>query len=115
MNKSALAVCVTVLLAVCSPISTQAGKEKVPIGKEELSTEKRCTSAVIDYNELGHEENYVESQIAAGVTEIKPTGLVIGYLVGPSDPKDKMDIKVYKEMIEEKLAEIKEFYRRHCR
>jgi hypothetical protein len=56
---------------------------------------------------LQHEKAHVAEEIAMGVKEIYPAGVVIGLLTGTEETKLQVATGEYNRLIEKKIAEIK--------
>ena len=99
MNKSALVLCLTTLLAACSPISQQA--------KQQLKKPVNCATAAADIRALEKEKASNAQRIASGVTSVVPAGLVLGLVTRTAGDKAKVATGEYNKMIDAKTAEIK--------
>jgi hypothetical protein len=100
MRKTGLVVLLMIVLAACAPVSEQA--------KETLEDPVNCATAEGDLRVLENEKAHVAERVARGVTSVMPAGIVMGILTRTQ--KDKMMVAAgkYNEMIDEKIAQIKE-------
>jgi len=99
MNRSVLAVGLTVLVAACSPISKEA--------KQELGKPVSCATAQGDLRILESEKSHVAGQAADGVMAVAPAGLVLGVVTGTEGDKLEVATGEYNKKIDAKIAEIK--------
>jgi len=56
----------------------------------------------------GSEKAHVAQQIVEGVTSITPPGFLVGVVTGTEKEKLKVGVGDYNEMIDNRIAEIKE-------
>jgi hypothetical protein len=66
-----------------------------------------CRTAPGDLRMLQQEKANVVQRIAEGATAIYPGGLVLGLITGTEETKVKVAIGDYNEMIDKRIAEIK--------
>ncbi|MGD8371373.1 MAG: hypothetical protein PVI19_07505, partial [Syntrophobacterales bacterium] len=76
--------------------------------EKEMQQPINCATAEGDIRLLQHEKAHVAQQIAEGVTAISPAGLVLGVVTGTEKTKAKVAIGGYNDMIDKRIAEIKE-------
>ena len=76
--------------------------------EHEMKQPINCATAKGDIRLLQHEKAHVTQQIAEGVTAIFPAGLVLGVATGTEETKAKVATGEYNEMIDQRIAEIKE-------
>ena len=89
-----------VVMAACSPISDEA--------KKELKKPVNCATAKQDLATLKKEKVSAGEKAAAGIMSIAPIGLVTGVATGTQGDKMKVASGEYNEMIDKKIAEIKQ-------
>ena len=97
---SVLACCFVMLLAACAPISKEA--------KEELAQPVNCATAEEDLRVLEEERASNAERALQGVTAVTPAGAALGILTGTYGEKVEVTTGEYNEMIDQKMAEIKE-------
>jgi hypothetical protein len=100
MKKLLLTILALVLVAACAPITQQE--------KQELAKPVNCATAEGDLRMLQSEKTNVAQQIANGVTAIVPAGAIIGIVSGTEGDKFKVATGDYNNMIDQKIAEIKQ-------
>jgi hypothetical protein len=67
-----------------------------------------CATAEGDLRMLRSEKANVAEQIAAGVTSIVPVGFIVGVATQTEGEKIKMAAGDYNQILDEKIAEIKQ-------
>jgi hypothetical protein len=100
MKKILLTVLVIALATACAPITQQE--------KQEIAKPIDCRTAEGDLRMLQSEKANVAQQIANGVTAIVPAGAIIGIVTGTEGDKFKVATGDYNNMIDQKIAEIKQ-------
>lgn len=106
MKNTALLICAvfsfTVLFAAC------AKDKEYKKTMEGMDQPVNCATAEGDIRSLNHEKAHVKDEIAQGVTAITPVGLVVGVIHGTEKTKLKVAIGEYNDMIDERIAQIKQ-------
>jgi hypothetical protein len=95
-----------VILTVMSLVACGVKHQKEV--EQEMKQPINCATAKGDIRLLQHEKAHVTQQIAEGVTAIFPAGLVLGVASGTEETKAKVATGEYNEMIDQRIAEIKE-------
>jgi hypothetical protein len=98
-----------VIMVMCLMISLVAcaAKQQKKV-EQEMKQPINCATAEGDIRVLQHEKAHVAQQVAEGVTAIFPAGLVHGVATGTEKTKAKVATGEYNEMIDKRIAEIKE-------
>ena len=100
MNKSALTVCLPLLLAGCTGMSQEAKTiKKQPVN---------CATAKGDIKILENEKASVTTQAVSGVASVMPSGMAMGILTGTSRDRASVATGSYNRRLDEKIAEIKQ-------
>ena len=89
-----------------STVLVSADDAKMTKGKADVKKIINCRSAEPDIRILKSEKEYVQKQIATGIFAITPIGLLTNAATSQSN-SEKMDIKKYDKMLDDKIAEIK--------
>jgi len=95
-----------VIFFIISLIACAAQKQKQV--EQDMKQPINCATAEGDIRALEHEKAHVAEQVAAGVTAIVPAGLVIGLVSGTEETKMRVSTGDYNEMIDKRIAAIKE-------
>jgi hypothetical protein len=96
------------ILVCCLPISLASCAMQEKEVEQNLKQPINCATAEGDIRVLHHEKAHVAQQIAAGVSAIVPVGLVAGVATGTEGTKLQVATGEYNQMIDEKIAEIKQ-------
>lgn len=100
MKDMLLAFFLTTVIAACAMQEEQVAQElKRPIN---------CTTAKGDLRVLQQEKANVASQVAQGLTAISPAGIVMGMVTGTETTKLEVATGEYNQMIDQRIAEIKQ-------
>ena len=67
-----------------------------------------CATAEGDLRLLNHEKVNVAERIAEGITALAPAGIVIGIITWTEPTKYRVAIGEYNDMIDKRIAEIKQ-------
>ena len=67
-----------------------------------------CATAEGDVRLLNQAKASVAERVVEGVTAVAPTGLVIGVVTGTETTKAKVAVGTYNDMIDKRIAEIKQ-------
>ena len=103
MRKVSVAV-----MVICLMISLTACAMKQKKVEKEMQQPINCATAEGDIRVLKSEKAHVGQQIAEGVTSITPPGFIVGVITGTEKEKLKVGVGDYNEMIDKRIAEIKE-------
>ena len=98
---TALVVCLMISLAACA-----ASKQKKV--EQEMKQPINCATAEGDIRTLEHEKAHTAEQIAEGVTALVPASIVVGLVTGTEGEKLRVGTGEYNEMIDKRIAEIKQ-------
>jgi hypothetical protein len=98
---TALVICMVVSLAACA-----ASKQKQV--EQEMKQPINCATAEEDIRTLEHEKAHTAQQIAEGMTALMPASIVVGLVTGTEKEKLKVGTGEYNQMIDKRIAEIKE-------
>ena len=95
-----VAVCAALTMVVaCAPTTKEA--------KQERKQAVNCATAEGDLRNLENEKVHVAGQLASGVTDIAPAGIVLIVPTGTKGDKLRVATGEYDKQIEAKIAEIK--------
>jgi len=103
MRKISVAV-----MVICLMISLTACAMKQKKVEKEMQQPINCATAEGDIRVLKSEKAHVAQQIVEGVTSITPPGFLVGVVTGTEKEKLKVGVGDYNEMIDKRIAEIKE-------
>jgi len=103
MRKVSVAVVV-----ICLMISLTNCAMKQKEVENEIQQPINCATAEGDIRVLESEKAHVGQQIVEGVTSITPPGFLVGVVTGTEKEKMKVGVGEYNEMIDKRIAEIKE-------
>jgi len=103
MRKVSVAV-----MVICLMISLTACAMKQKKVEKEMQQPINCATAEGDIRVLESEKAHVGQQIAEGVTSITPPGFLVGVVTGTEKEKLKVGVGEYNEMIDKRIADIKE-------
>jgi hypothetical protein len=103
MRKVSVAV-----MVICLMISLTNCAMKQKKVEKEMQQPINCATAEGDIRVLKSEKAHVGQQIVEGVTSITPPGFIVGVVTGTEKEKMKVGVGEYNEMIDKRIAEIKE-------
>ena len=103
MRKVSVAV-----MVICLMISLTNCAMKQKEVEKEIQHPINCATAEGDIRVLESEKAHVGQQIVEGVTSITPPGFLVGVVTGTEKEKMKVGVGEYNEMIDKRIAEIKE-------
>jgi len=103
MRKVSVAVVV-----ICLMISLTNCAMKQKEVENEIQQPINCATAEGDIRVLESEKAHVGQQIVEGVTSITPPGFLVGVVTGTEKEKLKVGVGEYNEMIDKRIAEIKD-------
>lgn len=107
MNRLLKSTCIVTILGSFALVTGCASNDAKMEAKVE-SMPVNCTTAEGDIRMLKSEKESVAQQAAAGVETITPIGLIAGVATGTEGAKAKMATGEYNDMIDKKIAEIKQ-------
>jgi len=102
MKKLTLALTAILL----STVVATADDAKMKKGKADVKKAIHCPTAEGDIRMLNSEKEHVKKQTVSGIFSITPIGLLTNAATDQSD-SEKMDIKKYDKLIDDKIAAIK--------
>lgn len=89
-----------------SIVLASADDAKMEQGKAEARKAVHCSTAEADIKMLNSEKEKVKKQTVSGIFSITPIGLLANAATDQSEA-EKIDIKKYDKMLDDKIAEIK--------
>jgi hypothetical protein len=101
-------IAVSTLLALATASGCAMQQKKVENELANPAAPVNCATAQGDLRVLQGEKTNVAQRIAEGVTSIYPAGLVMGVLTGTESTKLKVAAGDYNDMIDRRIAEIKQ-------
>jgi len=106
--KKASSVLMVFCLTVCLSGCAASLKKQEQKAEQDVKKAVNCATAEGDIRALESEKVHAAQQLAAGVSAIVPVGLVAGAATGTEGTKFKMATGEYNEMLDKKIAEIKQ-------
>jgi hypothetical protein len=107
MNQLIKNTCIIAIVGSLALVTGCGGKD----AKKEAQIESipvNCATAEGDIRMLKSEKESAAQQAAAGISTISPIGLIAGFATGTEGAKAKMATGEYNDMIDKKIAEIKQ-------